>query len=188
MKKTFNISAFDLPRHVIPSIKGYAEELYQAVQSFGLKHKQPDIMGIEFVTNMGTLIATLGYMATAGVEKDVNWRFSQYGLLYTPDTKEYVMKHRGGGVDKVNSVEFALAIGMTACQENMAWAIGQGFKNPFRMSFFYYNFLETHLNYLPDTVIDQNKVRKIVLDNESVAFVPYKDQLEKLLEIPLTPT
>lgn len=188
MKKTFNISAFELPSHVIPSIKGYAEDIYQAVQSFGLKHKQPEIMDFEFVTNMGTLLTALSYMATAGVEKNVNWRFSQYGLLYTPDVKTYLMKHRGGGVDQVNSIEFAFAIGMTACQENMAWAINEGFKNPFRMSFFYYNFLDAHLDYLPSDKVDANKVRSIVLENESMAFVPYKDKLESLLDIPVTPT
>lgn len=188
MKKAFNISAFELPRHVIPSIKGYAEDIFQAVQSFGLKHKQPEIMDFEFVTNMGTLLTALSYMATAGVERDVNWRFSQYGLLYTPDVKTYLMKHRGGSSDYVNSIEFAFAIGMTACQENMAWAINEGFKNPFRMSFFYYNFLDAHLDHLPKEQIDASKVRRIVMENESKAFVPYKHKLESLLDIPVTPT
>lgn len=185
MKSIFNVSTFELPRHVIPSIKGYAEDLYQAVQSFGLKYKQPDIMDFEFVTNMGTLITALSYMATDGVEREVNWRFSQYGLLYTPDMKSYVMKQRSGLCEQVNSLEFSLAIGLTACQENMAWAIREGFKNPFRMSFFYYNFLETHLNYLPESEVDSEKVRKIVFENESAVFVKYKDQLESLLDIPV---
>ena len=44
MKRAFNISTFELPRYVVPSIKGYAEDIYQAVHSFGLKHKQPEIM------------------------------------------------------------------------------------------------------------------------------------------------
>ena len=188
MKNIFDISSFYIPRHLVPNIKGYDEDLYQAVQRFGLKHLQAEIMDFEFVTNMGTLLTSLGFMATGGVEKDVTWRFSQHGLIYTPNDKSYLMKHRGGGSDLVNSIEFAFAIGMTACQENMAWAINEGFKNPFRISYFYYNFLDTYLDYIPKEFIDPDKVRAIVLDNESVNFVPYKESLESLLRIPVTPT
>lgn len=187
MKSEFNISNFSLPRHIIPTIKGFEEDIYNAVQSFGLKHKQAEVMDFEFVSNMGTLITGLSYMATAGVEKDVNWRFSQHGFLYTLDNRPYLMKHRTGNSDVVNSLEFSLAIGMSACQENMVWAIKEGFKNPFRMSYFYSNFLEAHLDYLPDDQVDAAKVRRIVLENETHKFQSYKDSLEGLLNIPVTP-
>lgn len=186
MKNKFNISTFALPRHVIPALKGFDEEVYNSVYSFGLKQRPPNIMDIEFVTNMGTLLTGLSYMATHGVEKNVDWRFSQHGILYTTNEKEFTMYNRTGRMVNANHHEFGFAIGMSACQENMGWAIKEGFKNPFRLSYFYYNFLDACLDYLPENVLDSKKVREIVLENESINFVPFKNDLEALLDLPVT--
>ncbi len=68
----------------------------------------------------------------------------------------------------------------------MLWAIKEGYKNPFRISYFYFNFLEACLKNFPESYMDVEKVLNAIKSLQNPLFSEYSDHLDDLLNIPVT--
>jgi hypothetical protein len=185
--KNFHISKFELPRHIIASIKGFDEEVYASLMTLGMQTPNGHIMDMEFVSNLGTLLIWITSNMSEGKATDVDWRFSQHGVLYMNTEESFDVVDREDNRYHLNPYEFGFAVGLSACQENMMWAINNGFKNPFKISYFYFNFLKECVMHMEPSLIRENVIFNIVQSNEPENFGKFKGKLESLLDIPVTP-
>lgn len=187
MKKKLHISQYELPRNILHNLKGYAFDISNTLISVGLRQQDTaQIMDAEFVSNMGVLCTGLCHLFVCDNENDINWIFSQHGLLYVQSHDDFRIRGRDGVVFNLNYMEFSFVIAMVASQENMLWAIKEGYKNPFRISYFYFNFLEACLNNFPESYIDVDKVLNAIKSLQNPLFLEYSDHLDDLLNIPVT--
>jgi hypothetical protein len=159
----FHLSNLEVSSVDLYGLKGFSPDLHEALINLGLRQDLRRVMDAEFITNMGVLCTSMSIMATLG-KVDSDWRFSQFGILYLVDDRS-MLEVTGMDESKTifNHTEFSLVIAIMACRENMLGALMNGFKNPFRLSYFYQNMLIHCINQLIDGEhIDKKKVTKFL--------------------------
>ncbi|MPS92833.1 hypothetical protein [Comamonas sp.] len=154
----FHISQFEPQISDLVSLQGFATDLNECLISLGLRQDVARVLDAEFSINMGVLCTSLTLMATEK-KVDSDWRFSQFGILYiVNDNEVFTVKGKDDQIFKFNHTELSLLIPILACRENILGALIQGFKNPFRMSLFYQNFLLHIMKSLEGNIVDQDKI------------------------------
>lgn len=154
----FHISQFEPQISELVSLQGFAIDLHECLLSLGLRQDVARVLDAEFSINMGVLCTSLTIMATENLVNS-DWRFSQFGILYIVNENDFFcVKGKDDKKYKFNHTEFSLLIPILACRENILGALIQGFKNPFRMSLFYQNFLLHCLQSLEGNIVDKDKI------------------------------
>lgn len=181
----FHISQFEPSLSDIASLQGFAPDLHECLINLGLRQDIVRILDTEFTINMGVLCTSLTIMAT---ENTINsdWRFSQFGLLYIANEQEfYSVKGKDESIVIFNHTEFSLLIPILACRDNILSALAQGFKNPFRMSLFYQNFLIYCLRKLDKLNVDSEKVLLFLENHKREDFKKHELFFDHYLDLEL---
>lgn len=158
-KNSFHISKLQLRASDIANLKGFSPDLQECLVNIGLKRNIDRILDAEFIVNIGVICTSLAIMAT-NKKVSEDWRFSEHGIIHVvnhSDSFDVYAKNREKYT--FNHTEFSLLIGVMACRENIIGALINRHLNPFRIAFFYENFLHECMNQISPKNMDHQKVR-----------------------------
>lgn len=184
MNSSRNIySNIRLDHSEIANLDGFSIDLHQALIALGVRQETLNPIEYDFCNAMGFMCVTFSMLLT-NKQVSEDWQFTQHGLLYVENDQERIMvRQRSGEGVSLSNAEFCVCVAVMACQENMVRTLREGFKNPFRMSYFYQNYIMRCAKELPLKYLSFETVQNFIRENASGEYKLLEPKIHELLEI-----